>query len=268
MCILAIRSQQVNSVCLPMTESFTYYSSHVKDSFIIQIALPRTYLNSEKSYPVLFLLDSDMSFGMVRDMINWLNLRNEIPEIIIVGASYTEKWWQKRSRDYTFSKDNSEIWGKWPLAGGGDNYLRFIQQELFKETLSSYRIDTTRRIIAGLSLGGLLANYILFTRPQLFDGYIISGPALQWNYKEIFRIEQDFSEGTAYLQAKVYTSVGDLDQEDICIPWETFNTQILSRNYNGLEYRVKRFEDETHISVWPVSLSHGLRFYFSKSANK
>ncbi|MEE4198231.1 MAG: alpha/beta hydrolase-fold protein [Bacteroidales bacterium] len=263
--ILEIKSQQVNPVELPGTESFTCYSSYVEDSFLIQVALPKSYAESAKNYPVLYVLDSDMSFGMARDIVNWLNLRHEIPEIIIVGASYPGNWWQKRSRDYTFSKDDSEIWGKWPLAGGADNYLHFIQQELFKKILSSYRIDTTRRIIAGLSLGGLLANYILFTKSQLFDGYIISGPALQWNYQEIFRIEQDFSKGTACLRAKVFTSVGDLDQEDICIPWDEFNQQILSRNYNGLEYRVKRFEDETHISVWPVSLSHGLRYYFSKS---
>jgi len=35
------------------------------------------------------------------------------------------------------------------------------------------------------------------------------------------------------------------------------------RNYNGLEFQVHYFDDETHVSGVPATISRGLRFIYS-----
>jgi hypothetical protein len=96
-------------------------SVHVDQNYHIPVALPASYCDLSKSFPVLYLLDTDKSFGMAQDIVGWLSWAGEIPELLVVGITYgegTDACWQKRSRDYTPTKDRSRVWGDWPLAGG------------------------------------------------------------------------------------------------------------------------------------------------------
>jgi hypothetical protein len=123
-------SQEQGKVTLDNTAAFSIYSVAIKDSFIIQIAFPDNFKNLEKKYPVVYVLDANRSFGMAKDIVDWLSFGAEIPEVVVVGISYQQGWWQKRSRDYTPTQDKTNPWGEWPLAGGADNFLRFIETEL------------------------------------------------------------------------------------------------------------------------------------------
>jgi len=66
-----------------------------------------------------------------------------------------------------------KIWGEWPLAGGADNFKKFMQEELVPFIDSNYRTVKNDRTIAGLSFGGLFAAYVLFAEPSLFQRYIL-----------------------------------------------------------------------------------------------
>ena len=167
---------QLPGVTLPSTELRTLKSRFVDQEYKLQIFLPPGYADASKSFPVLYLLDGDKSFGMARDIVDWLIFRREIPQIIIVGIAYDEgskAWWDKRSRDYTPWKDRMKIWGEWPLAGGADNFKKFMQEELVPFIDSNYRTVKNDRTIAGLSFGGLFAAYVLFEEPSLFQRYIL-----------------------------------------------------------------------------------------------
>lgn len=100
-------------VRLPGTELHLLPSSHVDQTYQIQVALPDGYADIDGSFPVLYVLDADRSFGMVTDIARWLAWADEIPDVIVVGVAYgegMEAWWQKRSRDYTQSPDRGRLW--------------------------------------------------------------------------------------------------------------------------------------------------------------
>jgi uncharacterized protein len=255
-------------VVLSNTETRSIKSSFIDQEYNLQIYIPPSYADTLKYFPVLYLLDSDKSFGMAKDIIEWLMLNKEIPDIIIVGISYGEgakAWWNKRSRDYTPSLDRAKAWGDWPLAGGADNFKKFIHIELFPFINGNYRVLSNDRTIAGLSFGGLFATYVLFTEPELFNRYIISGPTLIWDDKIIFRYENDFAQNHNTLKATVYSSVGKLDDHDKIInPWKEFVEIVENRNYKGLKITNEIIDGETHLSVWPTSFTKGLKYVYSE----
>lgn len=253
---------QDQKVSLDQTYSKWYESKIIDDKFLIQCYIPNQKVVPKDSLPIIFLLDSDMSFGLAYDIVRWLRWSREIPFVSIVGISYgtgQKDWWQKRSRDYTFSRDKEKVWGDWPLAGGSANFIKFMETELFQFIADEYSLKGDDRTIVGLSIGGLLCTEILFSKPELFDNYIILGPALIWNDNEIFKKESQYFNNHKTLKANVFTAVGSLDQKEIIEPWTEFVDIIKSRNYSGLAFKSWIIENETHISMFPAGLTRGLK---------
>lgn len=259
---------QLPGVTLQNTELRTLKSRFIEQEFKLQIYLPPGLADASKSFPVLYLLDGDKSFGMARDIADWLIFRREIPQIIIVGIAYDEgskAWWDKRSRDYAPWKDRTKLWGDWPLAGGADSFKKFLQVELISFIDANYRTVKDDRAIAGLSLGGLFAAYVLFTEPAMFQRYIMSGAGLIWDDYHLFKLEEEFSGKNKSLPVSVYTAVGELDEKNIIKPWTDLNAILEKRQYEGLKLMAETLKGETHISAWPASLTRGLKAVFADS---
>lgn len=257
---------QLKPVCLDNTEQFSLTSKYVAgENYIIQVGLPVGYAPFKKSYPVLYVLDGDKSFGMTKEIADWLMWSKEIKDLIVVGISYgqgMDAWWSKRARDYTPGKDT--IFGKdFRNAGGADNFVKFIKNELFPIVNKSYRTIPDSSAICGLSFGGLLSSYILFTQPEMFKGYIIISPALVWNSKSILKLETEYFSNYKELKKAVYISYGSLDDKDWVIdPTDEFVNIIKMHNYLDLKFVPKIFEGETHISVFSTALTNGLKTVF------
>ena len=253
---------QTDHVSLECTEEFTIISQAVKDSFFIQVSLPGDYGSSNKNYPILYLLDSDPSFGMVKGIAWWLNFDKLIPDVIIVGIAYKEHWWEKRSRDYTPTKNEAGDWGDWPLAGGADHFIDFLSDEL-NPALEKYSVGEHSKTVIGHSFGGLLTTYILLTKPSLFDNYISISPALIWNHNYLMTLPLSELQKLDS-ERHVFTGVGGLDGEKIVKPWEEFNAYISKEKMVRLNWETKFYPDQTHSSVLPVAIADGLRAILGK----
>lgn len=66
------------------------------------------------------------------------------------------------------------------------------------------------------------------------------------------------------LDSIVYTSVRSFDADYIIDPWEEFNNQVKSRNYENLKFEHEIIEGETHLSVFPQALTKGLKFVLNQ----
>jgi uncharacterized protein len=241
-------------------------SKHVDQTYHIQVALPDEYADATRSFPVVYVLDAERSFGMVADVARWLRYAREMPGVIVVGIAYGEgvsSWWQKRSRDYTPSLDRSRTWGDWPLAGGAGAFADCLEQEVVPLIDGTYRTAPGDRTIVGLSFGGLFGAHVLFTRPQLFSRYILVGPALAWDHRRVFDEEAAFAASGAPLDAVVYTAVGSRDYETILPPWRDFVAQVESHDHGGLTFMNEVIEGEGHVSALPQALVRGLRAVFA-----
>ena len=248
---------QTDHVIIESSREFPIYSEAVDDTFHIQVSLPPGYSTQETNYPIIYLLDSDRSFGLVNGIAFWLKFDRLIPDVIIVGIAYKKQWWQKRSRDYTPTRGSEKDWGGWALAGGSDHFLNFIDKEL-NSKLKDFRIDWTNKTIIGHSFGGIFATYALFNKPHLFDNYISISPALNWDDKYLFNTSVE------NLQSKtsksiVFTAIGELDRENIVTPWREFNKYVEENKIPNLDWYSIEYKDQTHSSVLPVAITDGLR---------
>ena len=258
---------QLKQVSLENTQQFTIKSKYVSnENYVIQVGLPNGYARSDKSYPVLYVLDGDKSFGMTKEITDWLTFTNEIRNIIVVGISYgkgTNIWWEKRARDYTQYKDT--VYYYYPNAGGADNFLNFIKNELFPVVNKNYRTIPDSNAIMGLSFGALLGSYVLFTQPDMFKSYIIISPSLFWNNNSILITEADYFRKHKVLNKTVFMAYGSLDNNDWVINPTTELIKIMEMHkYEGLKFTQQIFKGETHISVYPVALTHGLKLVFKR----
>jgi predicted alpha/beta superfamily hydrolase len=258
---------QDSKVRLDFTESRWFDSKIINDRFLIQCYIPNQKATPIDSLPIIFVLDSDMSFGLAYDVVKWLDFGREIPPVAVVGISYgtgQSEWWKKRSRDYTPSKDQTKVWGEWPLSGGGENFKKFLETELMDFVKNEFKLKSNNRTIVGISAGGLICADILFTKTELFQNYIILGPALLWNNKEVFLKEGNFYEMHKTLPVNVFTAVGSLDDKRILEPWKEFVGLMETRNYKGLTFNKWVIDDETHYSMYPAGLTRGLKTVLNK----
>jgi predicted alpha/beta superfamily hydrolase len=244
-------------------------STNVDQEYSILVSLPEGYTASQNSYPVIYVLDAEKSFGLARDVADWLSWAREMPRTIVVGIAYggsTQEWWQKRSRDLAPWPDRSKVWGEWPLAGGSEAFRRFLSLELIPFIEGEYRASADR-VLVGISLGGLFGAYDLLSPDRLFGRYLLVSPAYAWDHDGILQMEADYSGRSTSLPASVYSAIGAEDEEAVREPWHRFNAQFAGRGYTGLRFHTEVFEDETHVSTFPVALTHGLKWLFASGSD-
>ena len=254
-------------VCLDNTEQFSITSEFVNgENYLIQVGLPFGYSSSHKSYPVLYVLDGDYAFGITKGITDLLMMGKEIKGIIVVGISYGKgvyAWSMKRTRDLTPGHDT--IFAKGQNTGGADNFLKFIQNELFPAINKNYRTYPDSSAICGESLGGLLNSYILWKQPELFNGYIIISPSLIWDNKSVLKLESEYFVNHKELNKVVYIAYGSLDNKEVVIsPATELIKMIQTHNYKGLRLVTRVFEGETHMSVISVAITNGLKTLFKQ----
>lgn len=245
------------------SQTLSYYSASVGDSLKIFVSLPENYSESGLNYPVLYVLDGDISFGMVTSIARYLEVGNNIPAFIIVGIGYgsdIEDAKNKRQRDYS-----PTVIGNNPNTGGANNFLKFLGSELIPLIDSRYNTDDRDRTIYGYSLAGLFCFHTLFTQTDLFDNYIIGSAYLNWDNKAIFEIEKLTAEKRTDIDANVFVSVGDQEDEDTYFkPIDQMVTTLQERNYTSLNLITMVIDSSSHLSSPPTAITQGLLSIFNK----
>lgn len=233
------------------------FSESVADTFHIMVSVPDGYYSGSKRYPVLYVLDGDVAFGMAASIARYLQIGENIPELIVVGIGYgalDKSAGEKRRRDYRPTQ-----------AGDAENFLNFLNGELITYIDSNYRTISSERTINGYSIGGLFALYTLFTKPETFNHYIVGSPYLIWDNYSIFSYEENSPDKISEMKLSVFISVGSEESDEKYFdPIDNLVTQIQERDYPGLKLEAKVFDGSTHLMGPPESLTHGLLSVFGK----
>jgi predicted alpha/beta superfamily hydrolase len=269
-CLKGVQAQttqtQLKQVCLDNTEQFSITSKYVDgESYIIQVGLPMGYSYSQKVYPVLCVTDGNVTFTMTKSAADMLMAMKEIKDIIIVGISYGEitdanSWNKKRIRIFYPTSDT--LLAKGQNAGGADDFIKFIKYELFPVINKNYRTNSDSIAISGMSAGGLFNSYVLVTQPELFKGYIIEAPVLQWKNNSIFHLETEYFRIHKDLNTTVYIAYGSMDKLISIDNVVKFQQILKTHNYKGLNLVTRVFEGETHMSLPSTATADGLRTLF------
>src|SRR5215203_3731313 len=178
-------AQVLDSARLPGIEIKTFQSKILAEKRKIRIQIPAG-MNAWDQYPVLYVLDGEALTTMAAGQVQYLSESYKIiPNLIVVGIDNTD-----RTRDLTPTRSiigpdgkpdtSAKAFGR--NSGGGEKFLQFIKDELMPYIQQRYH-PAPYAILAGHSLGGLMAVYCLVNHPDWFNAYIAISPSLQWDNK-------------------------------------------------------------------------------------
>jgi len=252
------QSPEPVSVTIPGSEVRQLQSSATGRDYDIYVKLPAGYAQSQKKYPILYLLDGQWDFKLLDSIQGGLLYDKFVPEMIIVGITYSgveADYESLRAMDYTPVRD-----AYFPGSGDAPKFFLFLKDQLIPFVETNYRADPSRRVLMGSSFGGTFTLYAMFSEPELFSGYVASSPVVVYGNGFAFKQEADYASRHKDLPVRLFLSVGGI--EDLKGPVEEFMQVLKERNYAGLELETRTIEGERHAGNKPEAYNRGLRYIF------
>ena len=233
----------------------TVFSSEIDDTFVIDILTPDDY-DSMKTYPVVYITDGNWRRDHYPD-IRALSSDGRIVDNIFVSICYPDSYDIDAIRDRDLIDDP-------------ESFLKFIVDGLIPYVAANYSTDPANQTLCGASCGGYFTLYSLLRSNGLtkgvFQTYIFASPTLtESSYgKTLFDLEEELFAQTQTLDVDVYMTVGGLEEEDMYLtPIQEFEEQLLSRNYEGLDFTSRTYDGLDHYAVWIPSLLDGLMMFLA-----
>lgn len=215
------------------------HSKILNEDRTYQVYLPASYSwASDRSYPVLYVLDGESNFLHTSGSISFLSSQGEIPELIIAAINSTV-----RIRDFTQTDWSSH----WVGGGGAKNFKSFLSDELIPEIQKDYRTNGYR-ILFGHSASGQFVLYTLTSEPSLFNAYFAISPSLDWDNNLPQRSLEESFEKTDSLKAFLYFAWSD-DLGQSLADDERLHETLKTKSPKGFRWAAKGFPDETHTSI-------------------
>ena len=248
---------------LPDVSTSIMKSSATGRAYQISVALPDGYNREHAPYPVLYAADANVQFGT---LVETARVFAQIPPLIIVGIGYATPGqgfvWEPRAVDLTPAPNDGS-----PGSGHAADFLAFIRNDLVPSVERNYNASQDRAWY-GHSFGALFGLYALFHNDGLFKRFIIGSPSI-WEARDIIQSsEKAFAASGRPLNAKVFFSVGLLEQSGngsgMVSDLRDLLRALESRHYKDFDYQVHYFEDETHFTVIPATMGRGLRYIYSE----
>lgn len=265
-------------------------SRYVAQTFKVQVMWPARRRGSSQRFPVVYATDGNWAFDMLKGISHILQTHErDAPPYILVGIAYPSDSPRGgvllRARDLTFEgypafdpkppsfEDVPVAPEGTPVTHGGAAFREFIEHELIPFIDKTYPTLAGERTYFGHSGGGGFGLFTLFTRPALFNRYIVSSANLARQGEpddfllaaaRKFVAEDRPPEGT-----KLYLSVGEAEEHEPGIErWQLTSTfhqlaaLLKAANLPGLELTTEVFAGETHMTVWPMAFIHGIQSVF------
>lgn len=229
----------LNKAQVVIGQTQTIHSKILNEDRTYQIYLPQSYQwASDRSYPVLFVLDGESNFLHTAGSVSFLSSRGEIPELIIAAVTSTV-----RIRDFTQTDWSSH----WIGGGGAKSFKSFLSDELIPEINKSFRTNGFR-ILSGHSASGQFALFCLTSQPSLFNAYFAISPSLDWDNELPQRSLEESFIHTDSLKAFLYFAYSD-DLEDALAQDLRIVETLKTHSPKGFRWAGRGFPDETHGSV-------------------
>jgi predicted alpha/beta superfamily hydrolase len=234
--------------------------------YALFIGLPASYATEPgKRYPVVFVTDGYWDFQKITTLHGPLVYDKYAPEFIVVGMGYAGE-----NPDF----GNLRRWELSPVkfgtpreaSGRARDYLETIEKVFIPLIDKEYRTDPKHRVLGGASLGGLFTLYAMFTKPDLFSGYIAVTPAVAVGDGWLLQYEEEFAKAGKSLNARLYMTTGGNEATGFVAPILRMNQRLAKRRYPNLAYEFRIIDGERHAGNQTESYNRGLRFVFAPLA--
>jgi predicted alpha/beta superfamily hydrolase len=267
--------QDSGPVVASRERQFDFVSRINGQSYRLMISAP---LPSDRGgpYPVLYVLDGNWYFRAASDTATWGS--GSMPPAIVVGIGYpTEGHAEvRRRRTFDLTLPAPAHGGPPGQYGGGDAFLRVVEEEVKPFVAARYKVDPARQAIYGKSYGGLMVLRLMFRNPTSFGTYIAASPAIWFNDRAVLADEKTFSDRAraGRLHLKLLLTSGGDEQYRGTDPKLVAMSQAFQMIDNASELAARLavldpknvqvvraiFPGESHDSVSLVSLGRAVRF--------
>ncbi len=267
-----VHSQPVSDgILIPNTSEYILKSDINHVSYRLSISLPAEYSDSvNRRFSVIYFLDGNVWLPLASSVLQSINKMESIEPIIMVGIGYEVETFEydvvQRTYDYTptfdYSADSSMTFRyQRPIrSGGADTFLLVLEQEIIPFIDSLFR-TTENRTIAGHSLGGLFATYVMLEKPRLFSNYIIASPAVWWDDNSLL-LQWKARKNMVMPDGKIMLGIGENETKRMMNAAKQLNTLMRKqlKNRNILRYEI--IPDSDHFSMIPAVIIQSLLFVF------
>jgi predicted alpha/beta superfamily hydrolase len=264
--IQLVKAQETNAFEVPRSNIIEIKDPDSGRVYPLFIKLPRSYSNQEdKSYPVIYLTDARYSFQIVSGATRFPMNTGKMKEAIIVGISYSKgsKGPSSRIRDYTHTENSS-----WKFqTGKAKEHISFIEKSVFSFIKKNYRVNESKTFV-GNSLGGLLGAYILFTKPDMFNNYVLGSPSVWFKDNDILKIKT----APNLNKHKVFIAVGanetielDSPKHDMVKGAKELELKLSGELFPNTKVKLLTIQGANHETAFPTTAIQGLYWLFKES---
>lgn len=218
------------------------FSNQLGEQRLVQIQLPAGYAVSDKSYPVLFVLDGEYIFDYAAGVANFLS--NDFgfhPQMIVIGIPNTNR--------------NRDLFVDFTTEGTYRNFVSFLEKEVIPYTQKNYRVNGFQ-ILYGWSSGSGIANYFMVQKPSLFRAYILAGSGIGPKTEAFIKEGLNDSFPSTFLFA---SSEGTTPR---ATGLKRFQKLMETLKPDGLHTKFKIYEQSSHVEAMPKGLYDGLKHIF------
>jgi predicted alpha/beta superfamily hydrolase len=235
---------------------------------------PPSYSTSNRKFPVIYLLDGDLFFGLLSGIISGFVWGQVLPECLVIGVGHkinnTDEWWLARGVDFNPPENPQVSYPEWmnPFTQRkAPQFLEFLKTELIPFIESIYRVNSNDRCLAGYSLAGLFSIYAIFHEPDLFQKHF-AGSGFWEHMLPDYQIYMDrFDQLHRPLPISAFFSVCS-NEEDQYPYFPEFLASLNRYKFEGFHYQYGVIEGENHTSGMATAYSRGLRALYSPTSSE
>lgn len=230
-------SKSFSQTPISIGNSYTIKSEILEQDREIMVYLPDDYDGSEKTYPVLYILDGQWHFTNGVAIQKSLRVPDRLPEMIVVGIKNQNPlrrtlFWDKR-----------------------EDFISFLKDDVISFVETKWRASE-ERILFGWESAGYFSSYAIVHESQLFDlaiasnGSYISEETLQ--KFESIDIETPKHLFIANSNKDIYSVESS----------ESLVNLLEEKTSKNLNWEYQKFNQEVHESLAYKALYHGLTHYY------
>ena len=249
----------VSSQPTHLGETVSLRSEILDELRTVYVSLPASYHQSQRRYPVLYLLDGEWHFPVVASQVRYLSecsaSDNIAPELIVVGVQNVD-----RDRDYTPTHVPEYEGMEFPTSGSADKFHQFLNRELIPFIDGTYR-TVDHRVLGGWSFGGLFTIHSLLKNPGLFNAYLGISPSLWWEHE---RLLGEPPPGPLERPTRLVMTIGTEEEGGWTHTAATkLAMQLEERPIDGLQLTFIEIEGAGHNQSLPLAYYRAIRALYS-----
>lgn len=244
----------------------------------ISVAMPYGFDEDlDRRWPVIFVLDANLYFGLVVDMVRYMNIKvpvcNELPDALVVGIGYPvegtlrqglHQVMHRRLADLDVDRDidYEQLMQDWfptdepGVTGDAAAFLQFIADQVIPLAESDYRADPADRTLLGHSSAAVFTLYAMFQNPRLFRRYVAASV-----YPDPPG-EPEYAANHTNLPVRLHL-VGEGYDDDHIARHHALVNRLTKRRYTDFAFTSSLIPDITHCAMAPRALQEGLQAVFA-----